>query len=216
MFPLQATYSRQVLHHAFTFITWQKRVVGFPHLRLLCLIRLPFNQGPSTSASVPLPELDKLRVTHRPVSGFPLRASVSSSLIYSTGVEWASQVLVCISSYMPRLVNSAGPSHPCLYRMILYCLRCTLQPSASGTCLFRSDASTSGSAVSPAAYMILCVRFVWVVRHHVYPSQSRNTRYGWMASPYPSGTFTLIDAPSFAWRANIRIHKDVRKTAAHL
>ena len=29
----------------------------------------------------------------------------------------------------------------------------------------------------------------------------RNTRYGWVANPYPTGTFTLQDAPSFAWRA---------------
>ncbi|MEJ1418891.1 MAG: hypothetical protein RPU91_17755, partial [Candidatus Sedimenticola sp. (ex Thyasira tokunagai)] len=30
----------------------------------------------------------------------------------------------------------------------------------------------------------------------------RNTQYGWVANPYPTGTFTLQDAPSFAWRAN--------------
>ena len=45
VFPLQAPYSRQVL----------PLVRGFPTLRVLCLIRLPFNQGPSTSALVPLP-----------------------------------------------------------------------------------------------------------------------------------------------------------------
>ena len=28
------------------------------------------------------------------------------------------------------------------------------------------------------------------------------TRYGWVASPYPTGTFTLQDAPSFAQRDN--------------
>ena len=61
-FPLRATYFRQVLHH----------VVGFPHLRLLCLIRLPFNQGPSTSVLVPLPGLATylgLRIVLYP--GFP-------------------------------------------------------------------------------------------------------------------------------------------------
>jgi len=30
----------------------------------------------------------------------------------------------------------------------------------------------------------------------------RNTRYGWAANPYPTGTYTPQDAPSFAWRAN--------------
>ena len=80
------------------------------------------------------------------------------------GVEWASQVLVCIFSYMPRLENSAGPSHPRLLRMILFCLRRALQPSATETSSFRSDTSTSGSAISPAACMILCVRFTCFVR----------------------------------------------------
>ncbi len=30
----------------------------------------------------------------------------------------------------------------------------------------------------------------------------RHTRYGWMASPYPTGTCTLQDTPGFAWRSN--------------
>ena len=65
---------------------------------------------------------------------------------------------------MPRLENSAGPSHPRLLRMILFCLRRTLQPSATGTSSFRSDTSTSGRADSPTACMILCVRFTCFVR----------------------------------------------------
>jgi len=47
------------------------------------------------------------------------------------------------------------------------------------------------STFLPVAYMIPCVRFVWVVQLFVYPSQSRNTRYGWLATPFPTGTFTL-------------------------
>src|SRR5712692_852807 len=30
----------------------------------------------------------------------------------------------------------------------------------------------------------------------------RNTRYGWVASPYPARSFTLQETPSFAWRTN--------------
>ena len=30
----------------------------------------------------------------------------------------------------------------------------------------------------------------------------RNNRYGWVASPYPTGSFTLQEAPSCAWRTN--------------
>jgi hypothetical protein len=40
------------------------------------------------------------------------------------------------------------------------------------------------------AHRIPCVRFVWVVRRCAYPSQSRNTRYGRLAKPYPMETFT--------------------------
>lgn len=29
-----------------------------------------------------------------------------------------------------------------------------------------------------------------------------NTRYGWLVGPYPAGTLTLQEAPSFAWRTN--------------
>jgi len=31
----------------------------------------------------------------------------------------------------------------------------------------------------------------------------RNTRYGRVANPYPTGIYTLQNAPSFAWRSNI-------------
>jgi len=87
--------------------------------------------------------------------------------------------------------------------MILFCLRCTLQPSATETSSFRSDTSTSGSAISPTACMILCVRFTCFVRSALAELRHRrNTRYGWVANPYPTGTCTLQDAPSFAWRAN--------------
>ena len=30
----------------------------------------------------------------------------------------------------------------------------------------------------------------------------RKTRYGWGATPYPTGTFTLQETPSFSWREN--------------
>jgi hypothetical protein len=33
----------------------------------------------------------------------------------------------------------------------------------------------------------------------------RKTRYGWVASPYPTGTFTQQDTPSFSWRDNDRV-----------
>src|SRR5499426_1681780 len=30
----------------------------------------------------------------------------------------------------------------------------------------------------------------------------RKTRYGWVATPYPTGTFTLLETPSLSWREN--------------
>src|SRR5438093_11612993 len=30
----------------------------------------------------------------------------------------------------------------------------------------------------------------------------RKTRYGWVASPSPTGTFTLLETPSLSWRDN--------------
>jgi hypothetical protein len=39
-----------------------------------------------------------------------------------------------------------------------------------------------------------------------------NTRYGWLVRPYPAGSFTLQEAPSFAWRTNDRVEQ--RKGAA--
>ena len=35
------------------------------------------------------------------------------------------------------------------------------------------------------------------------PPNSCNTRYGWLVRPYPMGTSTPQEAPSYAWRTNI-------------
>jgi len=35
----------------------------------------------------------------------------------------------------------------------------------------------------------------------------------WMTNPYPTGTFTLQDAPTFAWRANAHGERLQGKTA---
>ncbi len=43
------------------------------------------------------------------------------------------------------LLNSASPSHPRLYRMILCCLRQALKPSATETMLFRSYINSQGA-----------------------------------------------------------------------
>jgi len=104
---------------------------------------------------------------------------------------------------MPRPVDSDGPSHPSHLRMVSYCLRRSLKPSASAKTSSRSCTSTSGSAISPTAYGILCLRFTRFVRRHPCRLRHRRkTRYGWVASPYPTGTSTPKDMPSFARRDN--------------
>ena len=63
--------------------------------------------------------------------------------------------------------------------------------------------STFGSHGAPTACTMLCVRVASLVRRRTSRLRHRrNTRYGWMASPSPTGTFTLQGTPSFAWRAN--------------
>ena len=59
----------------------------------------------------------------------------------------------------------------------------------------------SGSAVSLAVYVVPCVRFTRFVRLFCLLSRC-NTRYGWLVRPYPMGTFTPQETPSFAWRTN--------------
>jgi len=139
MFPLRAAYFRQVLHH----------VMGFPHLRLLCLIRLPFNQGSSTSASVPLPDFATnvgLRIVLFP--GFPFVPHYRHPIFLAQELNGPPKFLftsvhTCHGLRTPPVLHILT-----IERMILYCLRRALQPSATGTGSFRSDTSTSGSTVS--------------------------------------------------------------------
>jgi len=48
-----------------------------------------------------------------------------------------------------------------------------------------------------------CSRWLQCPYQRVAIRQRRNTRYGWMVSPYPTGTCTRQEAPSFAWRTNV-------------
>jgi|GEM_PF-4755582 len=64
-------------------------------------------------------------------------------------------------------------------------------PNDVATCICSYAAeSLQEGANFLTAHRIPCVRFVWVVRLCVSPSQSRNTQYGWLAMPLPMRTFT--------------------------
>ena len=79
-----------------------------------------------------------------------------------------------------------------------------LKPSASATTPlsklyqhFRGRGSPYGLQDSLSTLHLYCSPQSSRLRHR------RKTRYGWVASPFPTGTFTLLDTPSFAWRDNV-------------
>jgi len=61
---------------------------------------------------------------------------------------------------------------------------------------FRERGLPCGLHDSLCTLHLFCSPRIAELRHR------RNTRYGWVANPYPTGTCTPQDAPSFAWRAN--------------
>lgn len=108
----------------------------------------------------------------------------------------ASRVLPCFSSCMPRPVDSGGPSHPRLIgRLVLP--SGTLKPSASASHSSRSCTSTSGCAspLRPPGCSVYASPVLFAASRRLL--HRRKTQYGWVASPYPTGTFTPQEAPSF-------------------
>ncbi len=100
------------------------------------------------------------------VSGLITRACPSPvGVIVSPrpGALGASRVLQRLSSCMPRPEDSGGPPHPSHHGCCVWPAR-TLRLSASAISLLRSGTSTSGSATSPTAYRMLCVRLPRLVR----------------------------------------------------
>ena len=146
-----------------------------------------FHRGASGSSIVPCP-------------GFPFRASGAVYHLQDVprpGASGASQVLRRLSSCMPRPEDSGGPAHP---RQLGWARVAFGSVKTLGVrhkpC--RSCTSTSGCAVTPTAYRIRCRRFAHLVRRDTSRLRhGRKTRYGWVARPYPTGTFTLQETPSF-------------------
>jgi len=149
------------------------------------------------------------RVRHTSVSGFPrpwliIRIPYSSFLrtLPWPGVARASQVLnASLHAYHalrgPRQtlldLTSNGP---------FVLASGTLTPSPSASIALTGLYQDSGSAVSPAVYVV-CTLQLCRSALHLYLLHSCNTRYEWLAKPYSAGTFTLQEAPSFAWRTNV-------------
>jgi len=65
----------------------------------------------------------------------------------------------------------------------------------------------TGGALPVTAYAVLCVRLRYVIRLYSF-FHNANTRYEWMAIPYSAETFTLQEAPSFAWRTRTQFEDE--------
>ncbi len=120
-----------------------------------------------------------------------------------------------ISLHMPRFDNSAGSPQPRPWR--LFCMDFDGVTSlVNQDSLFSERYQHFRRTARPMAYVILCLRFTLLVRLVLPATQiflisgfrtARKTRYGWLARPYPTGTFTLQDATSFACRTNAAISR---------
>ena len=94
------------------------------------------------------------------VSGLFARSCPSPNgfvIVLHPGAFGASRVLRRLSFCIPWPEDSGGPPHPSHCGCFVLPSR-TLKLSASATSLFRSCTSTSGNAISPTVYRILCVR----------------------------------------------------------
>ena len=86
--------------------------------------------------------------------------------------------------------------------LLLCCLRCALKPSVSGTDYVEAVPALQETRfpLRPTGFSVYAYL---TFRSRVTPLLIKiKTRYGWAANPYPTGTFTLKDAPGFAQRDN--------------
>jgi hypothetical protein len=114
-----------------------------------------------------------------------------------------------ISLYMPRFKNSADSPQPCHNGCFAW--TSTALQASSVRIYFRSDTNTSGTRIPYGLYNSLSTLHIVCSSDCVLTLESisnlrlratRKTRYGWSTKPYPTGTFTQQDAPSFACRTN--------------
>src|SRR5882672_10644668 len=105
---------------------------------------------------------------------------------------------------MPRPEDPGRPSSISPKRCCCVGFRCVKTVAVCFNALTRLY-QTSGTCAFPCGlHGSLCtLRMLRSVLLHLL--HIRNTWYGWVASPYPTGTCTLQEAPSFAWRTNARL-----------
>ena len=136
-----------------------------------------------------------------PCPGFcPLRVSspVDFLSIPCPGTPGASQVLQRISSCMPRPEDSGGSPHPTRIMRMLHIGFGYVNALASRNNFISKLYQHFRVRVHPYGLQdSLCTLTPFSFAGYPTPLYGANTRYGWVASPYPAGTFTLQDTPSF-------------------
>ena len=138
-----------------------------------------------------------------PCPGFPLRASgaVYHSPTFATaGTSGASQVLRRLSSCMPRPVDSGGPHPPRQGGWARVAFGCVKSLGVRNKRLFEAVPALQGarSPLRPPGCAVSAAPILFAVSPRLRPG--RQTRSGWVASPYPTGTCTLLETPSCARR----------------
>jgi hypothetical protein len=187
--------------------------VAFPRVSVLRLIRLPLHIRRASPFTVllrlPVPlSTPPFRFPPNPVSGFPL-ACLNSALPY-LGASHGQERLG-----PPKFFDVSLASHAQAFRRTstpkpfgrLVVASGSLRPSPSAPSLSRSCTNTKGERGLPyglqdsLSTLRLSCSPLPRLRHR------RKTRYGWVASPYPTGTLTLLDTPSFSWRDNMSLER---------
>ena len=174
------------------------------------LIFPPYRPSFIVCVSASLTADSVVRQGFRTMPGFRF-PQVRSSLYLSftrrkivSGTIRVSQVPQCFSSYMPRPWTPADPPGSRHYRTLCSGFHFSHNVAIcfnNITMLYHA----SGEHPSPCGlYDSLCT--LRVSRSAFFPlpilPYSRNTRYGWLAIPCPTGTLTLQETPGFAWRTH--------------
>ena len=199
---MRATYFRRVLRH----------VAGFPDLRLLCPIRhLVGMRRYSACPDAPCPMSRPVPTPFPGSSPFRVPTLAASSCHF---IQEPSGLPGFSNASLPACHGLRTPAdlHALAFDGRFVLPSAPLKTSASATSLFRSCTSSSGSAISPTAYRILCLRLAHLVRlvsRRYSAMDPRLDTGGWLAltgepldSSFPTGTFTRQDALSFSQRDN--------------
>ncbi len=179
-FPLRATYSRRSL----------PRVIGSPVSEYYGSIRLPKD----LRSPIPLPV--RLSYLRRPLMG--------RSGVFGVSQVPETSLITCHSLRTPAAFHDLA-----VCGRFLWTSR-PLKRSSTATILdFGAVPAIQGvrPPLWPVTFSVYASPVLFATPCRLASTQAlrhrRNTRYGWVATPCPTGTCTLQDAPSFAWRNNV-------------